>query len=163
MNGRTAIMPYTPKDATPATARANRDAAAGYDLADRQDFTDADQGLIARFPGPVTGADGHVISGGGAYEYLTDDAAAPDTADPSLWRQSQIMRRGGLYKVTEGLYQARNNDIADLTIVEGDTGLVIIDCTAGVECPAGHGPVPRARQRQAGSREVRTGGYSSPL
>jgi alkyl sulfatase BDS1-like metallo-beta-lactamase superfamily hydrolase len=43
------------------------------------------------------------------------------------------MRRGGLYKVTDGLYQARNNDIANLTIVEGDAGLVIIDCTASVE------------------------------
>jgi alkyl sulfatase BDS1-like metallo-beta-lactamase superfamily hydrolase len=126
-------MPYTPKDATPATAEANHDAAARYDMADRQDLADADRGLIAEFPGPVTGADGHVIFDGQKYEYITDDAAAPDTVNPSLWRQSQVMRRGGLYKVTDGLYQARNNDIADLTIVEGDDGLVVIDCMAGVE------------------------------
>ena len=43
------------------------------------------------------------------------------------------MRRGGLFKVVDGLYQVRNNDIGDLTIVEGDDGLVIIDCTSGVE------------------------------
>ena len=53
--------------------------------------------------------------------------------NPSLWRQSQVMRRGGLFKVVDGLYQVRNNDIGDLTIVEGDDGLVIIDCTSGVE------------------------------
>ena len=66
-------------------------------------------------------------------DYITDEAPAPDTVNPSLWRQSQVIRRGGLYKVTDGLYQARNNDIANLTIVEGDAGLVIIDCTASVE------------------------------
>ena len=126
-------MSFEPKDATPATVTANREAAARYDPDDRQDFADADGGLIARFPGPVTGADGHVIFDSQAYEYITDDAPAPDTVNPSLWRQSQVMRRGGLYKVTEGLYQARNNDIADLTIVEGDDGLVVIDCMAGVE------------------------------
>ena len=56
---------------------------------------------------------------------------APDTVNPSLWRQSQVMRRGGLYKVVDGVYQVRNNDIANLTIVEGDDGLVIIDCMSG--------------------------------
>ena len=53
--------------------------------------------------------------------------------NPSLWRQSQVIRRGGLYKVADGLYQARNNDIGNLTIVEGDSGLVIIDCGSSVE------------------------------
>ena len=62
-----------------------------------------------------------------------DDTAAPDTVNPSLWRQSQVMRRGGLYLVTDGVYQARSNDIANLTIVEGEDGLVVIDCMTGVE------------------------------
>jgi alkyl sulfatase BDS1-like metallo-beta-lactamase superfamily hydrolase len=77
--------------------------------------------------------DGHVIFDIGNYEYIADDATAPDTVNPSLWRQSQVMRRGGLFKVVDGLYQVRNNDIGDLTIVEGDDGLVIIDCTSSVE------------------------------
>ena len=55
-------MPYTPKDATPATVVANRDAVALYDMDDRQDFADADRGLIAPFPGTGASAtDGHVI------------------------------------------------------------------------------------------------------
>ena len=55
-------MPYTPKDATSATSRANREAVARYDMADRQDFADADRGLIAGFPDrKVLHADGTVM------------------------------------------------------------------------------------------------------
>jgi len=122
---------YTPKDATAATAAANRDAMALYAMDDRRDFADADRGFIAGFPGKVLGKDGRVIFDLGDYEYIADDAPAPATVNPSLWRQSQVMRRGGLFKVVDGLYQVRNNDIGDLTIVEGDDGLVIIDCTSG--------------------------------
>ena len=113
-------MSSTPKDATETTARVNRDAVALYDLADRQDFADADRNLIAPLPGQVVGADGHVIFDPAWMDYITDDADAPDTVNPSLWRQSQVMRRGGLYQVTDRLYQVRNNDLANLTIVEGD-------------------------------------------
>jgi len=127
-------MTQVPKDATTATAAANREAVTRYAMEDRQDFADADRGLVAEFPDRrVLHADGTLMLDLSRFDYISDDAPAPDTVNPSLWRQSQVMRRGGLYKVTEGLYQARNNDIANLTIVEGDTGLVIIDCTASVE------------------------------
>jgi alkyl sulfatase BDS1-like metallo-beta-lactamase superfamily hydrolase len=53
--------------------------------------------------------------------------------NPSLWRQSQLVREGGLFKVVDGVYQVRNSDIGNLTIVEGDDGLVIIDTMSGVE------------------------------
>ena len=61
-------MAYEPKDATAATAQANRDAVALYAMDDRQDFADADRGFIAPFPGPVLGDDGHVIFDPDAYE-----------------------------------------------------------------------------------------------
>lgn len=127
-------MSYEPKNATPATVTANHEAVARYDMADRQDFAAAERGFITGFPdGKVIGADGHVIFDAADYGYLTDDAPAPDTVNPSLWRQSQVMSKGGLYKVVDRLYQMRNNDIGDLTIVEGDDGVVIIDCTSSVE------------------------------
>jgi len=126
-------MPTTPKEASAATTAANRDALARYDLANRQDFADADRDLIAPLPGKVVAADGHVIFDPEWMDYIADDAPAPDTVNPSLWRQSQVMRRGGLYRVTDGLYQVRNNDLANLTIVEGEDGIVVIDCMAGVE------------------------------
>jgi alkyl sulfatase BDS1-like metallo-beta-lactamase superfamily hydrolase len=126
-------MPYAPEDATPATAQVNRDAAL-YELADRQDFGDAAWGLIAPWPGQVASStDGHVIFDPDWFGFIGDEVPAPDTVNPSLWRQSQVMRRGGLYRVTDGVYQARNNDMANLTIIEGPGGLVVIDCTTGIE------------------------------
>jgi alkyl sulfatase BDS1-like metallo-beta-lactamase superfamily hydrolase len=127
------FMTYEPNDAAPATVTANREAVGLYDMDDRQDFADADRGLIAPFPAPVVRADGQVVFDIHDYDYISDAAPTPDTVNPSLWRQSQVMRRAGLFKVVEGLYQVRNNDIGDLTIVEGDNGLVIIDCTSGIE------------------------------
>ncbi|MFC8449281.1 alkyl/aryl-sulfatase [Kitasatospora sp. NPDC057223] len=126
-------MAYTPKPATPATSTANREAVARYDMDDRQDFTDAERGFIAPFPDKLYAADGRVIFDQARYDYIGDDVPAPDTVHPSLWRQSQLIRKGGLYKVVDGVHQVRNNDIANLTVVEGDTGLVIVDCTASVE------------------------------
>ncbi|MDJ0439483.1 alkyl/aryl-sulfatase [Rhodococcus qingshengii] len=126
-------MCQTPKDATPATVTANREAVARYAMDDRQDFADADRGLIAPLPGKVVADDGHTVFDPDAMEYLGDDVAAPETVNPSLWRQGQLMRRGGLYQVTDRLYQVRNNDLANLTVVEGGEGLIVIDCMAGVE------------------------------
>jgi alkyl sulfatase BDS1-like metallo-beta-lactamase superfamily hydrolase len=126
-------MAYNPKSPTEATVSANRAAAGRYAMADRADFALADRGLIVPLPGPVRGQDGQTLFDPAAYAYLTDDAPCPDTVNPSLWRQSQLMRRCGLYKVVDGVYQVRNNDIANLTVVEGDDGLVVIDCMASVE------------------------------
>ncbi len=84
-------------------------------------------------PGKVVADDGHTVFDPDAMAYLGDDVAAPETVNPSLWRQGQLMRRGGLYQVTDRLYQVRNNDLANLTVVEGGEGLIVIDCMAGVE------------------------------
>ncbi|MGD9988690.1 alkyl/aryl-sulfatase [Pseudonocardia sp.] len=102
----------------------------------RQDFLDADRGFIAPIPGPLTGPDGHTIFDPKWFDFLAEDAERPDTVNPSLWRQSQVMAKSGLYKVADRLYQVRNNDIANLTIVEGPDGLVIVDCTMTVEAAA---------------------------
>ena len=127
-------MPYSGKDASDATRAVNAAAVSGYDMGDRQDFTDADRGLIAPWPGQVvSNQDGHVIFDPAWFDFIDDDAPAPDTVDASLWRQSQLMRRGGLYQVADGVYQARNNDIANLTVIEGEDGLVVVDCMSGVE------------------------------
>ncbi|MFE5795475.1 alkyl sulfatase C-terminal domain-containing protein [Streptomyces sp. NPDC056503] len=123
-------MTYTPKAATPATAAANREAVTRYAMDDRQDFADADRGFIAPFPDRMYGADGRVIFDASRFDHLAEDAPAPDTVDPSLWRQSQVIRKGGLYKVVDGIYQVRNNDIANLTVIEGDSGLVVVDYAA---------------------------------
>ncbi len=129
-------MPYVPKGPAPATIAANREAVALHDLEDRRDFADAERGFIAPFSGPLLNAAGTIMFDPADYDFLRGDAAVPDSVNPSLWRQSQIICKGGLYKVTDGLYQVRNNDIANLTVVEGDHGLVVIDCMAAVESAA---------------------------
>lgn len=125
-----------PKPATARTARVNQDADARYNLADRQDFTDASKGLLAELPGNVLGDDGSVIFDAHALDWVGEQAPPPDSVNPSLWRQSQLIRLGGLYQVTDGVYQVRGNDIANLTVVEGTDGLIVIDCMAGVESAA---------------------------
>ncbi len=124
----------TSKAATAATAEVNEAAKARYDLANRDDFGDADRGFIAPIPERRTVNDaGKVVYDGSVYDFITDDEPNPDTVNPALWRQAQIMRRAGLYKVVDRLYQVRNSSLANVTIVEGDDGLIVIDTATSVE------------------------------
>ncbi|WP_329625281.1 MBL fold metallo-hydrolase [Streptomyces sp. NBC_01255] len=126
-------MADSSKPASTATAAVNREALARYAMEDRQDFADRDRGFLAPLPDKLYGGDGRVIFDAARFDYIGDDVPAPDTVNPSLWRQSQLIRKGGLYKVVDGVYQVRNNDIANLTVIEGETGLVVVDCMASVE------------------------------
>jgi alkyl sulfatase BDS1-like metallo-beta-lactamase superfamily hydrolase len=127
-------MTYTPKPASPVTAAANRDAAALYALDDREDYELADRGFLAEIPdGKVVLDDGSTSFDLARFAFLDGDEPAPDSVNPSLWRQSQVIRRAGLYKVVDGLYQVRNTDIADVTFVVGDDGVVVVDCSSSVE------------------------------
>ncbi|MFC8042096.1 alkyl/aryl-sulfatase [Nocardia sp. NPDC057353] len=123
-----------PKEPTSYTTAANRAAVRQYAMDDRRDFEDARRGLIAELPGAYTAPGGAVAFDPADYAYLSEAGdEAPDSVEPSLWRQSRLLARGGLFRVTDRLYQVRNNDIANLTVVEGAAGLVVIDCMAGVE------------------------------
>ncbi|MEW1565710.1 alkyl sulfatase dimerization domain-containing protein [Streptomyces sp. NPDC093509] len=96
------------------------------DYADRSDFDDAERGFVAALePAVIRAEDGRVVWDGDAYAFL--DAECPDTAHPSLWRQSQLCNKQGLFEVTEGIYQVRNLDLSNMTLVEGDTGVIVID------------------------------------
>ncbi len=128
-------MPYTPKGATPTTATANRDARALYALDDVEDFETARRGHLADVPGgKILLDDGRVSYDTTAVAFLDDDASEnPDTVNPSLWRQAKVIHRAGLYRVVDRIYQFRNADIANLTIVVGDEGLIVVDCASSVE------------------------------
>ncbi|WP_411077624.1 alkyl/aryl-sulfatase [Streptomyces sp. cmx-10-25] len=102
---------------------------------DTTDFENADRGFIdALSPAVVTGADGRVVYDNDAYAFLK--AECPDTAHPSLWRQAQLCARQGLYEVTEGIYQVRGLDLSNMTLVEGERGVVVIDPLISVETAA---------------------------
>ncbi|CAM3548681.1 alkyl/aryl-sulfatase [Stackebrandtia soli] len=127
-------MPKTPKNPTTATVETNRAAAERYPMSDQQDFEDAHRGFIAAIPDGKTLADnGNVIFDASKYDYLKPNEAAPESVNPSLWRQSRVNVDIGLFKVVDRLYQIRGSSMANLTIVEGDDGLIVIDTMTGVE------------------------------
>ncbi len=115
------------KGATEATVEALKAATAGLDWEDRRDFDDAERGFIAPLPeGPVQGEGILPAFDPGRLDFV-GDREAPDTVNPSLWRQAGLIGRGGLYQVTDRIYQVRNMDLSNMTIVEGETGLIVID------------------------------------
>jgi hypothetical protein len=113
-------------DASEATKAANAAMAAGLDFGDRRDFEEAARGLVAPLPdgGKVLGADGGPVWDLSRFAFIHQGADAPDTVNPSLWRQMQLTVQGGLYEVVPGLYQVRTLDLSNITIAEGDDGLV---------------------------------------
>ncbi|GJF17562.1 MBL fold hydrolase [Mycolicibacterium cyprinidarum] len=102
---------------------------------DTRDFEDADRGFIAaKRPCVIKAADGRVVWDNDAYAFLTGDA--PTTVHPSLWRQSTLVAKQGLYEVVEGIYQVRGFDLSNITFVEGDTGIIVIDPLVSTEVAA---------------------------
>ncbi|MGW6123391.1 alkyl/aryl-sulfatase [Nocardia sp. NPDC055165] len=93
---------------------------------DNQDFADAERGFVAALtPGVVKNAAGKVVWDIDAYSFL--DGECPPTVNPSLWRQSQLCVKQGLYEVTDGIFQIRGFDLSNMTLVEGDAGVIVID------------------------------------
>ncbi|MEU1428064.1 alkyl sulfatase dimerization domain-containing protein [Nocardia sp. NPDC005746] len=101
-------------------------AAAGLPFGDTTDQQDADRGFIAALePGVVKDAGGNVVWDNDSYGFL--NGACPASVHPSLWRQSGLNIRQGLYEVTEGIYQIRGLDLSNMTLIEGKTGVIVID------------------------------------
>ncbi|MFD4355929.1 alkyl/aryl-sulfatase [Nocardia sp. NPDC058518] len=102
---------------------------------DTQDFADAERGFVAALtPGVVKNAEGKVVWSSDAFAFL--DGECPPTVHPSLWRQSKLCAMQGLYEVTDGIYQIRGLDLSNMTLVEGDTGVIVIDPLISVETAA---------------------------
>jgi alkyl sulfatase BDS1-like metallo-beta-lactamase superfamily hydrolase len=92
------------------------------------DFDEVQRGFIGGLPGDVIVHDGKVVFDARKFA-VRFDAPTPDTMNPSLWRICKLNGLSGLFKVVDGLYQVRNIDVANMTIMEGKTGLIVIDCT----------------------------------
>ncbi len=115
------------RDAEPATKAANAAMAAPLPFSDVRDFAAVQKGLIAPVPdGMVRTSGGTVLWNLGEYAFI-DGELAPNTVNPSLWRMARLNLANGLFKVTDRLYQLRGFDIANMTVIEGDGGLILID------------------------------------
>ena len=100
---------------------------------DIQDYTDASRGFIATIPdATIFHASGRPIWSMKPYAYQREDAPPP-TINPSLWRQAQLNLHHGLFEVMPGVYQVRGLDIANMTLIEGDTGVIVVDTLTSVE------------------------------
>jgi alkyl sulfatase BDS1-like metallo-beta-lactamase superfamily hydrolase len=122
------------KDATEATKAANAALLDQLPFDDMTDFDDAARGLIAPLPSEmIETADGAPVWDPGKYGFITPDAPAPDTVNPSLWRNARLINFSGLFEVTDGIYQVRNLDLSNMTIIEGTEGITIVDPLVSAE------------------------------
>jgi alkyl sulfatase BDS1-like metallo-beta-lactamase superfamily hydrolase len=120
-------------------------------LHDETDFQDADRGFIAALcPCVIRAADGRVVWDNDVYSFL--DGPAPTSVHPSLWRQSILTAKQGLYEVVPGIYQVRGFDISNITFVETDTGIIVIDPLVSTEVAAA--ALTLYRTQRGGDRPV---------
>lgn len=100
---------------------------------DDADFTNAERGLVASaHTCLVKDEAGKSVWNNENYNFLQEDC--PATVNPKLWRQGQLTRKQGLFEVTKGVYQVRGYDISNMTLVEGNTGVIVLDVLASTEC-----------------------------
>lgn len=111
------------KAATETTKAKNEAVYKQLDFTGKTDFNNADKGFLAPLinKGDIDG----IINVSGLNFMQGKDA--PPSVNPSLWRHAQLVNRGGLYKVSDHIYQVRGQDLASLTIIEGDSGIVLYD------------------------------------
>ncbi len=116
---------------TVATIKANQAVINQLPFSNQQDFEDARRGLIASLDSLITpNAKGESVWDMDAYsfvDYQGADGEAPASVNPSLWRQASLNNIHGLFKVSEGIYQLRGFDLANMTLIEGDNGWIVVD------------------------------------
>ena len=119
------------KPATEITAAANAEVCQLLDFSDEQESEFARRGLIAAPETlTITAENGMTIWSQDAYNFVREAEAAPDTANPSLWRNTQQNALYGLFEVAEGIYQVRGYDVSNVTFVRSEHGWIVMDCAS---------------------------------
>jgi alkyl sulfatase BDS1-like metallo-beta-lactamase superfamily hydrolase len=114
------------KPASAITAQRNRAALDSLPPGYEEDFEEARRGLVAPFsPATIEDADGRTVWDLESYGFIEDEA--PETVNPSLWRQSKLNRIAGLFEIAPGFYQLRGFDLSNMHVIEGEEGIVVID------------------------------------
>ncbi len=123
------------KDATEETKQVNQAFSEQLPLDNRGSFELALKGFLKPIPGdPLTVQVGTgneeksvTVWDPHRFDFIKEDAQAPDTVNPNLWHQSKLTKIGGLFKVVDGIYQVRNYDLANMTIIESNSGIILVD------------------------------------
>jgi len=116
----------TPKGASPATIAANKAFAAGRNFSSAQETDFATRGFIAAMDDlQIKDAKGNIVFDAAPLNAIQGDA--PETVNPSLWESAKLTAKHGLFKLADGIYQVRNYDIENMTLVAGKSGWIVID------------------------------------
>jgi alkyl sulfatase BDS1-like metallo-beta-lactamase superfamily hydrolase len=122
-----------PKEASASVVAQHRGDAEGAAVFGHRDFDDATRGFLGTLENArITSAQGRVVWSLEPYGFLSD-AEAPPTVDPSLWRQSRLNMNHGMFEVVPGVYQVRGLDIANMTLIEGERGVIVVDTLTSIE------------------------------
>ncbi|MEL6860855.1 MAG: alkyl sulfatase dimerization domain-containing protein [Pseudomonadota bacterium] len=125
----------TPGTATDVTKQTNAALADRLDLSQGSDGEDARRDRLSYIEDDaILGEDGSVVWSIPQFDFL--EADAPETVNPSLWRQSQLAAHHGLFKVMDGVYQVRGYDLSVMSVIEGETGWIIVDPLTTAETAA---------------------------
>jgi alkyl sulfatase BDS1-like metallo-beta-lactamase superfamily hydrolase len=123
----------SPKDASGAVVAQQQTMLRTLPFSDTADFDDATRGFLGTIDhAKITSASGRTVWSLEPYGFLAQ-AEAPATVNPSLWRQSRLNMNHGLFEVVPGVYQVRGLDIANMTLVEGDNGVIVVDTLTSIE------------------------------
>ncbi|KQX07373.1 MULTISPECIES: alkyl/aryl-sulfatase [unclassified Leifsonia] len=113
-------------DPAPSIESAHEALSSSLPLGDTVDFDNADRGFLGTLDDPaIRNEAGDVVWDASTYDFVDGDA--PTSVNPSLWRQSKLVSKHGLYEVVEGLYQVRGLDLSVVSFIEGDTGVIVVD------------------------------------
>jgi alkyl sulfatase BDS1-like metallo-beta-lactamase superfamily hydrolase len=122
-----------PKDAAASVVKEHAATRAALPFGDTRDFDDAARGFLGTLKNAhIVSESGRVVWDLEQYGFLSDEEAAP-TVNPSLWRQARLNMHHGLFEVVPGVYQVRGFDLANMTLIEGDTGVIVFDTLTTVE------------------------------
>jgi alkyl sulfatase BDS1-like metallo-beta-lactamase superfamily hydrolase len=122
-----------PKDASASVVAQHAATLKALPFSDIRDFDEAARGFLGTLEhARIATAQGRVVWSLEPYGFLAD-ADAPATVDPSLWRQSRLNMNHGLFEVLPGIYQIRGLDIANMTLIEGDSGVIVVDTLTSIE------------------------------
>lgn len=99
---------------------------------DDDQIGNAKRGLIAPFRGEIRDDKGQIIWNLRSYDFL-DSPAAAGTINPSLLRHARLNMQAGLFRVADGVYQLRGFDLANMTVIEGSEGLIVVDPLTTIE------------------------------
>jgi alkyl sulfatase BDS1-like metallo-beta-lactamase superfamily hydrolase len=123
----------TAKDASASVLAQHAAMRKALPFSDTADFDDAARGFLGTLEhAKLSNAQGRVVWSLEPYGFLADEKA-PATVNPSLWRQSRLNMNHGIFEVVAGVYQVRGLDIANMTLIEGDSGVIVVDTLTSIE------------------------------